>query len=1161
MKKSHKTIIYALICVFMMGMGLWFGGGEAFADSDVSIQKSIKEKALLQGVHKCYDDKRIEDSLAANDYKSIKSLMAKGAKDTTVPLWSGSQGGVLKGIGDDYNVRDNALTCYELFAGDLGDAKPILEVMGKQEPTPNSVEVPKFLEGMGYSKGDSTVVDPDVKCMTATYTRVKDKGRGTTNAVCKNERTGKWSFKGQKSEDGFHFSKNGLGNICLDSTWVKTEMEEGLRRCIDTGGRELNAGFLMEVIRHTCGKNYKCEQRGLAPDVQFSGDPNTDYNSINDGGNYSNFVIDNYSSAGDQAVSYLSNNSYSNMNSLGLSPVQKRILYQEYVTDYYEVPVLCSDTDIGIDASKKSKTVKWFDVNTGKVSDCYVQKKPTHKIGSPKKANGVDDNGFFLNQSHDYEDLIDALNDMPDPSEEELEELEAVATEEKEDDAELAKKDCRNSGAGRSLGWILCPILELAGDASEAIYDNLVEPFLNIKSEFFISDAPRAEAMPYVAWETFRDIANIVFAILLLFVIFSQLTGIGIDNYGIKKILPKLIVAVILVNMSYLICMICVDLSNIIGNGIQSLFNEFGERLAVRSITIDNAYPAYGDAENNQFYISPADVGNTVVAAGLIFGLATMGGEIWGLFGTSIIVTLIFAAIGVLISLIFLFFLLAVRQAAVVVLVVISPVAVICNALPNVKSLFDKWVKLFRGLLLVYPIVGFMVGGGNYVSKLILASNQSEHSFFLALTAMIMSIVPIFFIPAVLKEAIALIPRAGKMIQGWENKARDLNKKGERMVRDSELYQSLQGGMAANVKVGKARGIMGKLGKMDPGSMSSIQKMRYRRAAQTVRKAEEDDRSTDAYIWNERYAESGSTALKNDWEHAFMSNGDNLDAMTSVLSSRLGPAEAAKQITRTLARTPANDVTQQAVRRMRRVLERDSSLNAELLKKAPDAYQMVMNDGVDEDGRPQDLYYFSRNNNISDINKPGDWMSQNTGSVIRALDNNAQINATTESKVEFAQMLLDANDNPNGKFQGMLSKEVKDALNKILQEQSKTQEQLGEVRQEQFRAQSQPQAQQTNAQRREAIDKLRDHSATRQRWQSMAGGSSDGNSPTHVPSPKIKGFKFNGPLGGSAQQSSNAPQHEPIKPREVTDSGIVLNPKQSDFEEAKKIVFGNNNKK
>ena len=54
--------------------------------------------------------------------------------------------------------------------------------------------------------------------------------------------------------------------------------------------------------------------------------------------------------------------------------------------------------------------------------------------------------------------------------------------------------------------------------------------------------------------------------------IYSHITSFGISNYGIKKILPRLIIVAILVNISFYICAIAIDLSNIAGQAIQDMF-------------------------------------------------------------------------------------------------------------------------------------------------------------------------------------------------------------------------------------------------------------------------------------------------------------------------------------------------------------------------------------------------------------------------------------------------------------------------------------------------------------------------------------------------------------------------------------------------------------
>ena len=124
-----------------------------------------------------------------------------------------------------------------------------------------------------------------------------------------------------------------------------------------------------------------------------------------------------------------------------------------------------------------------------------------------------------------------------------------------------------NSG---SLGWIICPIITAADGVGKYMWNQIEEYHLKIPASKVFESGGGVEK----GWGIIRTFANFVFIILLLFVIFSQITGIGIDNYGIKKILPRLIMIAVLVNLSYLICQLAVDLSNILGVGLNNLFSD-----------------------------------------------------------------------------------------------------------------------------------------------------------------------------------------------------------------------------------------------------------------------------------------------------------------------------------------------------------------------------------------------------------------------------------------------------------------------------------------------------------------------------------------------------------------------------------------------------------
>lgn len=396
---------------------------------------------------------------------------------------------------------------------------------------------------------------------------------------------------------------------------------------------------------------------------------------------------------------------------------------------------------------------------------------------------------------------------------------------------------CESSGAAGALGWIVCPILEWMGSTSQWLYSEFLEPSLRIEPGLF-----NQSEGAYIAWGTFRDIANIIFVVILLAVIFSQLTGFGIDNYGIKKILPKLIVVAVLVNLSFIICEICVDVSNILGNGFQDLFDAIPTSEA--SLVIDGGSGESMSGSSQQLTISANDPANNQTAtvnptsgdsSGVaptlisvaIFGVLAGAAFLAIIANPAILLSLLVSALGVIIAIFFLFILLAARQAGVIILTVISPVAFICYALPNTKSLFDKWFKLGEGLLLVYPIAGLLVGGGNFVSRLLLSSGFAANGFVTALIAMIIGIIPIFFIPTVLKSAFAALGNIGARISGLGAQMRGV---ATGRIRNSDAYKGLQ-------QAGKERENRYKAGLDKNGNLTALGRVRAKAANTKVGQA------------------------------------------------------------------------------------------------------------------------------------------------------------------------------------------------------------------------------------------------------------------------------------------------------------------------------------
>lgn len=440
------------------------------------------------------------------------------------------------------------------------------------------------------------------------------------------------------------------------------------------------------------------------------------------------------------------------------------VLYAGYLTDYYKADFQCGSDKTEHYDGREGYVKAGNILYEGEMQDvCYVKAtaNASQKVNgvSSYNFNGADrGGGMVFHGQKTFEELLGQIANL-NVTPESIAEANITATTDENENGEV-EKNCNNSAG--SLGWILCPILQGLADAANEAWKNYIQPALEIDTVLLGSETENPYGQKVQsdaaekAWGIFRNISNVIFIIFFLVIIFSQLTGVGIDNYGIKKSLPKLIVAAILVNLSFLICQLAVDLSNIFGGSLYNLMNDMGKDILTEStVTIDGSTGYMG--------------AGALTCVAILVAIAGFVGAFWQN-GIAVLIPLLVGALSVAISIAFLFILLSVRQAGVVVLVVVSPIAFVTYLMPNSKKLFDKWLKAFEGLLLLYPICGLLVGGGNFVSKLLLSTGVGDTSFFLALTAMIVGIAPIFFIPTLLKGAFAAIGNIGNTLSNLGNR-------------------------------------------------------------------------------------------------------------------------------------------------------------------------------------------------------------------------------------------------------------------------------------------------------------------------------------------------------------------------------------------------------
>ena len=242
----------------------------------------------------------------------------------------------------------------------------------------------------------------------------------------------------------------------------------------------------------------------------------------------------------------------------------------------------------------------------------------------------------------------------------------------------VAHGDSCQSSLG-AIGWLVCPTTGKIAEAVDWLYDK-------IENILVINPVPAEDGSPiFEIWKYCRGITNIVFIIFLLVVIYSQITGLGISNYGIKKTLPKLIVAAVMVNLSFLICSLAVDLSNVIGNGVRGVFTSIAESAVAGGAS---GIAAGGDLTREMKMSYAGMYGSLAGSAALAVGagaIAIESGAIWML-----IPTVLGAIVAVATGLITI----ALRQAVVALLIMVSPLAMVANILPNTEQWFKKWKDL-----------------------------------------------------------------------------------------------------------------------------------------------------------------------------------------------------------------------------------------------------------------------------------------------------------------------------------------------------------------------------------------------------------------------------------------------------------------------------------
>ncbi len=299
---------------------------------------------------------------------------------------------------------------------------------------------------------------------------------------------------------------------------------------------------------------------------------------------------------------------------------------------------------------------------------------------------------------------------------------------------------------GGVLTWFLCSLYDWILKSIDQIEQNVIVPFLKIDPLVF-GDANNPG---YAIWQGVRTLANVVFVLAFLVIIFANTLSLSLDSYSLKKTLPKLVAAAILVQFSYLIVGLAIDLTNIVGSGL-------------------------GDLVMTPFKVAQQTHISNGVAAGL-WGVGIAGSISATLALASGVLTggILFVLIGAFFAVLGVFLTLVARQILVTLLLILSPLAFVAWVLPNTSHYFTMWRKSLTRLLVMYPIVVLLFVSGKIFSTVTVAANGggAGNDTIRSLISVVAGVIPLFLIPAAFKFAGAALSTVDGLMQTVHGRSR-----------------------------------------------------------------------------------------------------------------------------------------------------------------------------------------------------------------------------------------------------------------------------------------------------------------------------------------------------------------------------------------------------
>lgn len=273
-------------------------------------------------------------------------------------------------------------------------------------------------------------------------------------------------------------------------------------------------------------------------------------------------------------------------------------------------------------------------------------------------------------------------------------------------------------GQDTGMRWLACSMFWATSGILDTLNSMISDLMYTPINDIFNADFKKVA-------DKFRLFGMAIIVIAGLVMIIAQATGSDlVDAYTVRKVMPRLVFALVGVGLCWPILKFFVGFINDMGLLIGNFIGNLGS----------------ASWDSSKFDIGNAIGGSTMVTMGAIavayhVVTAMNAGAILSLMATGVMALLIAVSV------------LAIRQLVIVVLILLAPLAIGASVLPGTDKLWKFWKNTLITTLALFPVIMLFIKSGEFLARV--AGNMPGDN--MALLAILAMYAPYFLIPFAFK--------------------------------------------------------------------------------------------------------------------------------------------------------------------------------------------------------------------------------------------------------------------------------------------------------------------------------------------------------------------------------------------------------------------------